>query len=233
MRQPSRAARTDDEHGERGAAPDGLFDLGVRGAGGVAEQDYDGALGDAAGSVVGQESGIGHPGGAGEGGHDGAEERDTSSCASSSLRPTPSRFTARSAAGRRNDARVLVETDQSLCPSWPAGARPVAAGGGRPPSISWRWISARYQRRKALTRGSGGGTASSPAALSRSAASSSWVSATLVRTLGRQPHVHVGGLQAAAGRRRQLAGDNVAQRHVVGGMPVSYTHLTLPTKRIV
>src|SRR5450759_4955245 len=78
MRQPSRAARTDDEHGERGAAPDGLFDLGVRGAGGVAEQDYDGAPGDAAGGIVGQESDIGHPGGAGEGGHDGAEERDPS-----------------------------------------------------------------------------------------------------------------------------------------------------------
>ena len=51
----------------------------------------------------------------------------------------------------------------------------------RPPSLSCRWISARYQRRKALTRGSGGGTASSPATLSRSAASSSCVSATLVR----------------------------------------------------
>jgi hypothetical protein len=55
-----------------------VFDLGVRGAGGVAEQDYDGAPGDAAGGVVGEESGIGHPGGAGEGGHDGAEERDPS-----------------------------------------------------------------------------------------------------------------------------------------------------------
>ena len=148
------------------------------------------------------------------------------SCASSSLRPTPSRFTARSAAGRRNDARVLVETDQSLCPSWPAGARPVARGR-RPPSLSWRWISARYQRRKALTRGSGGGTASSPAALSRSAASSRWVRATLVRTLSRPPHVHVGGRQAAAGRRRQLAGDDVAQRHVVGGMLGEITELML------
>src|SRR5664280_1425695 len=137
MRQPSRAARTDDEHGERGAAPDGLFDLGVRGAGGVAEQDYDGALGDAAGSVVGRESGIGHPGGAGEGGHDGAEERDTSSRASSSLRPTPSRFTARSAAGRRTDARALVETRPAPVPlmaGWCVRRRrppPAAAANSR------------------------------------------------------------------------------------------------------
>jgi len=140
------------------------------------------------------------------------------SCASSSLRPTPSRFTARSAAGRRNDARVLVETDQSLCPSWPAGARPVARGR-RPPSLSWRWISARYQRRKALTRGSGGGTASSAAALSRSAASSRWVSATLVRThsAGSRTYTSVNARPPPA-PRRQLAGDNVAQRHVVGGM---------------